>query len=53
MTDLFNVISNFRVEGLPYHWEKYGGGHINETYVITLQLPNGSWKRYVLQKNKH
>lgn len=50
MTDLFNVISNFRVEGLPYHWEKYGGGHINETYVITLQLPNGSWKRYVLQK---
>ena len=44
------VISQFRLEGAPVRCERYGNGHINETYLLETDAPHA----YILQKvNRH
>lgn len=47
MDDRFSrIIGMFDAEGTPVSCERYGSGHINETYLVEME--NG--KRYILQK---
>ena len=44
------LISKFKIKGKPCEWNRYGHGHINETYLVTCD----SGLNYILQKiNKH
>ena len=45
MYDFKGIISNFNVEGQMLSCERYGEGHINETYLLTTDK-----KDYILQK---
>lgn len=44
-----NVIKNFNINGTVLSVERYGEGHINETYLAVV-LENGVEKNYILQK---
>ena len=44
------VISQFQLEGAPVRCDRYGNGHINETYLLETDAPHA----YILQKvNRH
>ena len=43
---LKEVLSRFQLEGTPVSCERYGCGHINETYLVVQD----SGRRYILQK---
>ena len=44
------IISRFQTEGKPVSCERYGNGHINETYLLRTDAPHD----YILQKvNRH
>ncbi len=45
MTDFKQVAKLFKIEGEVISAEKYGGGHINHTYLVTTDK-----KRYILQQ---
>lgn len=45
---LFDVISQFKIEGEVFEISPYGCGHINTTYLVVT-----SQKRYILQKINH
>ena len=47
--DFNNIISHFEVRGHLVSCVPYGEGHINETYLATLE-ENGKTVRYILQK---
>lgn len=47
------VIAAFATEGKVIDYKPYGNGHINDTFLITCQLPEGKTKRYVLQRMNH
>ena len=40
------ILSQFRLVGTPISCERYGFGHINETYLV--KTVSGQW--YILQK---
>lgn len=40
------ILANFRLEGTPVSCERYGFGHINETYLVVTDVSH----RYILQK---
>ena len=40
------ILSQFRLASAPVSCERYGCGHINETYLVVTQ----SGRRYILQK---
>lgn len=42
------AVSQFRIEGNPVSCERYGNGHINETYLLVTDR-----RRYILQKINH
>jgi len=42
------VINKFNISGKLISYEKYGQGHINDTYLLTYDN-NGSLERYILQ----
>ncbi len=44
-----NVVKNFNIDGTVLSVERYGEGHINETYLAVV-LENGVEKNYILQK---
>lgn len=44
-----NVIKNFQIEGNVISVERYGEGHINETYLAVIE-ENGKQVNYILQK---
>ncbi len=44
-----NVIKNFNIDGSVVSVERYGEGHINETYLAVIN-ENGTEKNYILQK---
>ena len=51
--DFKDIVFNFKVSGEFLSCEKYGNGHINETYLVKLR-ENGTIKKYILQKiNNH
>ena len=41
-----NILSQFRLEGVPVFCARYGNGHINETYKVDTDAPHA----YILQK---
>ena len=44
------IISLFQLQGAPVRCERYGNGHINETYLLETDAPHA----YILQKvNRH
>lgn len=43
------VISAFPIQGQPVSCERYGSGHINETYLLKTDAPHA----YILQKINH
>lgn len=45
-----HIITQFQLQGTPVSCERYGNGHINETYLLTTDAPHA----YILQKvNRH
>lgn len=46
---MINVIKNFQVDGNVVSVERYGEGHINETYLAVVEN-NGVKTNYILQK---
>ena len=45
-----SVIAQFQLKGAPVSCERYGNGHINETYLLSTDAPHD----YILQKvNRH
>ena len=49
MYDFNTIISNFNIDGKLISCERYGEGHINETYLAVMEN-NGVKKDYILQK---
>lgn len=49
MYDFNLIISNFNIDGKLLSCERYGEGHINETYLAVIE-DNGVKKDYILQK---
>ena len=47
--DFKKIINNFELDGELTSCERYGEGHINETYLATVN-DNGETVRYILQK---
>ncbi len=48
--DLKSVVTQFKVEGTFAKGEPYGGGHINDTFKIDMQVGE---PRYILQRINH
>ena len=48
--DFEKLIQQFSISGELIEAEKYGKGHIHDTYVIKMCLPDNEYKRYILQK---
>lgn len=48
--ELEKIFLNFSEEGEITEIERYGKGHINDTYRVTLKLENGTRRRYILQR---
>lgn len=46
---MFSACYQFQTSGTPVSCERYGHGHINETYLVITD--NGTW--YILQKINH
>ena len=45
-----HIITQFQLQGTPVSCERYGNGHINETYLVNTNAPHA----YILQKvNRH
>lgn len=47
------AIEAFGIKGRLISKEPYGNGHINDTFLLTYQLPEGEKKRYILQRMNH
>jgi hypothetical protein len=47
------VIDQFAFEGACIYYERYGNGHINDTFVINNRLKDDSQIRYILQRMNH
>lgn len=47
MMNVLDIISFFAIEGKPESIKPYGNGHINDTFLVSLE---DSPKRYILQK---
>ncbi len=43
---MLNILAQFRLDGAPVSCERYGSGHINETYLAVTDAPHS----YILQK---
>ncbi|MDE6203776.1 MAG: aminoglycoside phosphotransferase family protein [Lachnospiraceae bacterium] len=47
------VIEQFAFQGQLITKKLYRNGHINDTFLIVYQLPDGSRKQYILQRMNH
>ena len=47
------AIEAFGIKGRLLTKQPYGNGYINDTFLLTYQLPNGERKRYILQRMNH
>lgn len=52
MNPLFQVASQFNIEGEPFYAKPYGNGHINRTYLVKCKTDGGEVK-YILQQINH
>ncbi|MFT4145878.1 MAG: aminoglycoside phosphotransferase family protein [Mobilitalea sp.] len=48
-----DVISNMDFQGDCTHYERYGNGHINDTFVVYAKQEDGTEIRYILQRINH
>ena len=53
MESIQQVIDRFDFQGKTVDCRAFGNGHINTTYIVTTDLPEGGQQRYVLQKVNH
>lgn len=44
------IIENFKIDGKLIHFEPFGSGHINTTYVAYFAFENKPTLRYIIQK---
>lgn len=51
--DYDNIIAQFEIEGKAVERVPYGNGHINDTFLITYEMPEDRKKQYILQKMNH
>lgn len=51
-TRLYEAIDMFPTEGKVISCERYGNGHINDTFLTVCEIPGGQ-KRYILQRINH
>ncbi len=49
MCDFSSIISNFKIDGKLISCERYGEGHINQTYLAVIEK-DGKTTDYILQK---
>ena len=47
------AIAQFAVEGRLMERRPYGNGHINDTFLLVYEIPEGVKKRYILQRMNH
>lgn len=45
-----DAMNSFQFEGKPLEAVSYGSGHINDTFLVTSELSDGSEKKYILQR---
>jgi len=53
MDSIRPLADRFFFEGRYHSAERYGNGHINETYLVRTIVEDGSTRRYILQKINH
>ena len=46
MKELFSIVEKFNIEGEVESCEKYGNGHINDTYLVVCK----PYHRYIMQR---
>jgi hypothetical protein len=51
--DLAGIISQFCIPGNLSEARSFGCGHINDTHAVSLRQPDGSVRRYILQRINH
>ena len=49
-TELQEILAHFCTEGQVKAIRPYGSGHINDTFMLTCELEDGSNKHYILQR---
>lgn len=52
-TGIEEAIAQFAVEGRLMERRPYGNGHINDTFLLVYEIPEGVKKRYILQRMNH
>ena len=50
-TNLFDVVKQFSIRGMPQTIESFGSGHINDTFKVVNSVP--AYPDYVLQRINH
>ncbi|MEG0770634.1 MAG: mucin desulfatase, partial [Clostridia bacterium] len=45
-----NIVSHFKVPGTYIYHERFGCGHINDTYAVYFKYENTHPTRYILQR---
>lgn len=48
--DRLTAMNSFRFDGKPEEAVSYGSGHINDTFLVTSVLEDGTKKKYILQR---
>ncbi len=47
------AVVQFAIEGSLVERRPYGNGHINDTFLLVYEMPDGTKKQYILQRMNH
>ncbi|MDE7341022.1 MAG: aminoglycoside phosphotransferase family protein [Lachnospiraceae bacterium] len=47
------AVEQFAIEGSLVERRPYGNGHINDTFLLVYEMPDGMKKQYILQRMNH
>lgn len=47
------AIAQFAIEGKLTEQRPYGNGHINDTFLLVYEMPQGGTRQYILQRMNH
>lgn len=50
---IMDAIAQFAIKGTLKEKRPYGNGHINDTFLLTYETPEGCQKQYILQRINH
>ncbi len=53
LSGIDRVAARFDAEGRLLHKKPFGNGHINDTFLLTYEMPGGTEKKYILQRMNH